>query len=211
MKKGEVYSRYPSLSVCEGEIERLVDVAVSCVRSGGKILLCGNGGSSADCEHIAGELLKGFRLRREMTSEEKASFCDVLGDEAAPLVASLQRGVPAIPLPSLTGVCTAYANDASSGLVFAQEVFALGRPGDLLIGITTSGNSSNVVAAMKTARAVKMKTAALTGSGIGKVGAYSDVTVRVPETETYKVQELHLPVYHYLCARVEEILFGEGR
>lgn len=211
MEKGELYVRRPALTVCEDEIERIVDMIVSCHRSGGKILLCGNGGSSADCEHIAGELLKGFRLRREMTGGEKAAFRSALGDEAAPLIASLQRGIPVIPLPSLTGVCTAYANDASPELVFAQEVFSLGKPGDLLIGITTSGNSANVVAALKTAHAMGITTAALTGERRGKADGFSDVTVHVPASETYIVQEYHLSVYHYICARVEKLLFGDGK
>ena len=205
MNKSELYIRYPELAVCEESVEKLCDMLLECYRKGGKLLLCGNGGSAADCEHIAGELLKGFNYKRPLTPLEKERF----GQDGADIAEKLQRGFAAVPLPSLSGIGTAYANDVSSELVFAQEVFSLGRDGDVLLGITTSGNSKNVVAALKTAKALGLSAAALTGENKGAVDDYADVAVHVPSTETYKIQEYHLPVYHYLCGRVEEILFGE--
>lgn len=208
MKKGELFVRFPELLPCEDEIEKLICEIVRCHKNGGKILLCGNGGSAADCEHISGELLKGFLLKRHMSDETAEKFRKNCPDGAEKLIETLQGGIAAIPLPALTGVGTAYSNDADASLVFAQEVFALGREGDLLIGISTSGNSENVTEALKTARALGITTAALTGEGIGKTEKYSDIKIHVPARETYRVQEYHLPVYHYICARAEEIIFG---
>jgi D-sedoheptulose 7-phosphate isomerase len=154
--------------------------------------------------------MKGFLLKRPMTEAQKKAFEDTLGAEDAEAFASrLQRGLPAISLEGMGALFTAYANDADADYVYAQAVFGYGKPEDLLIGISTSGNSKNVVLAMKTAKALGIRGISLTGAKESKLSVLSDVTVRVPETETFKVQELHLPVYHYLCAATEEYFFGE--
>lgn len=195
--------RYPALSICAEDISRSVAALVDCYRAGGKVLICGNGGSAADAEHISGELLKGFLSKRPVTEEERARLAP-LGDAAD----RLQRGIPAIPLTSLSSALSAFANDVSAELVFAQLVFALGGEKDLVIGLSTSGNSRNVVEALKTAKALGIKTVALTGEGGGALGEIADITVKVPATETYKVQEYHLPVYHAICAEAESVIFG---
>ena len=198
----ELLKRYPALAECEKDISAAVDTLCAVFRAGGKLLLCGNGGSAADCEHISGELLKGFLDKREIPRgerEEMLSRCP----EIAPLIDRLQTGFPAIPLPSLTSLISAAANDLDPSLAYAQAVMALGRPGDALIAISTSGNAENVYKAALTAKAKGMPVVALTGKTGGRLAKIADVAVRVPETETYRVQELHLPVYHYICAETE--------
>lgn len=185
--------RLPELSAVAQKIEKAVEAICLMHRDGGKLLLCGNGGSAADCEHISGELLKGFLQKREPR-------------ENVPSV--LQQGVAAIPLPSLSASLSAFANDVEPSLVYAQLTYALGRPGDVFMGISTSGNSKNVVEAAEVARRLGLVTIALTGASGGKLADICHVTIRVPENETYLVQELHLPVYHVICAEVEERLFG---
>ena len=193
--------RYSCLEVCREDIEAAVEATVRMHGVGGKLLLAGNGGSAADCEHISGELLKGFLLERKPTEDELEGL--------DPDIASgLQRGVAAIPLTSLTALSTAFANDACPENVFAQLVFALGRRGDVFLGISTSGNAENVCRAAETARARGLLTVAMTGESGGRLARICNISIRVPENETYKIQELHLPVYHAICAQVEEILFG---
>ena len=203
----ELISRYPQLSTAREAIESTAEAMFETYKCGGKILVCGNGGSAADSDHIAGELLKGFLSKRPMTASEKAAFESALGANAQKYTDKLQRGVPVISLPSQSAVLTAYANDVDPSLIYAQLVFAYAKKGDLLIAISTSGNSSNVVCAAETAKALGIKTVALTGAKESKLSKLCDVTIRVPETETFKVQELHLPVYHCLCAALEEKLF----
>ena len=193
--------RYPALGVCREDIENSVKAILEMYHAGGKLLLCGNGGSCADCEHISGELLKGFLLARKPLPEEVEGL-----DES--IASSLQRGIPAIPLTSLTAVSTAFANDVAPANIFAQLVFALGGKSDVFFGISTSGNSGNVLAAAKTAKVRGLKTIAMTGMKGGKLNDVADICIKVPECETFKVQELHLPVYHAICAEVEEALFG---
>lgn len=189
----KLINRIPALAPLASEIEGAVAAICQMHRAGGKLLLCGNGGSAADCEHISGELLKGFLQKREPR-------------ENVPSV--LQQGVAAIPLPSLSASLSAFANDVEPSLVYAQLTYALGRPGDVFMGISTSGNSKNVVEAAEVARRLGLVTIALTGASGGKLADICHVTIRVPENETYLVQELHLPVYHAICAEVEERLFG---
>lgn len=203
----ELYVRYPSLNVCKNEIIEATNALIDCYKSGGKLLLCGNGGSSADCEHISGELMKGFLCERKLSEEKKAemkSRCASLGDDT---LASLQGALPAIPLSSLTALNTAFCNDAKPSLVFAQSVMGLGKEGDVIICISTSGNSANVVEAAKVAKALRLKVISLTGKSGGKLKEISDICICVPEDETYKVQEMHLPVYHDICAGVEKAFF----
>lgn len=201
----ELCERYPALAGVKNEVEAAINTIISAYRLGGKILLCGNGGSAADCEHISGEFLKGFIMKREPVGEELAALSSELKEDAI----KLQRGVPAIPLSSLSASLTAFMNDVDPSLVYAQLVYALGKSGDVLIALSTSGNSKNIVSAVKCAKALGIKTVALTGKCGGVLASLADLTVKVPENETYKVQEYHLPVYHAICADVEDVLFGE--
>lgn len=201
----ELCVRYPELNPLKDKIKCAVDIMLMSYNSGGKILICGNGGSAADAEHISGELLKGFILKRIPDEEDLERLSSVLGEDSK----KLQRGVPAIPLTSLSSVLSAYANDVDPSLVFAQLAYALGRQGDVLICISTSGNSTNVVKAASAARALGISTVALTGEGGGKLGGICDITLNVPATETYNVQEYHLPLYHAICAEIENVLFNK--
>ncbi|MBO5252422.1 MAG: SIS domain-containing protein, partial [Clostridia bacterium] len=164
------------------------------------------GGSAADAEHIAGELLKGFLLKRTPTGELLNALSVQMGEEDA---IKLQQGISAVPLPSLVGVGSAFCNDVDPALVYAQLVLTLGRKEDVLFCISTSGNSKNVVQAAKAAKSLGICTVALTGASGGALKSICDVSICVPETETYRVQEYHLPVYHAICAQVEETLYGE--
>ncbi len=179
-------------AACEGLID--------CFRRGGKLLLCGNGGSAADCGHIAGEFLKSFLLPRSLPEEllDKLSF---------PQRDQLQMGLPAIDLCSHGPAMTAILNDQGGELIFAQQVMAFGRPGDMLLGISTSGNAKNVSFAMETAKALGLTTIALTGKTGGRMASLCDILLNVEETETYLVQQMHLHVYHQLCIAVEKAMF----
>ena len=196
----ELYVRYPQLKGCEGEIAKAFDLLLTCYRGGGKVLTCGNGGSAADAEHIVGELLKKFRKHRDIDSGIAAKL-------PQELVAKLEGALPAVSLVSMSGILTAFANDVAWETAFAQQVYGLGNPGDVLIALSTSGNSANCVNAALVAKAKGMKVVSMTGEGGGKLGELADAAVKVPESETFKIQELHLPVYHALCAAVEEELF----
>lgn len=196
----------PALKDCAPDVQKAIDAILAMHKNGGKLLLCGNGGSAADCEHIAGELLKGFLRLRTPQGELLETLSAELGEKDAE---KLQQGVTAIPLPSLVGVGSAFCNDVDPSLVYAQLVLTMGRKEDVLLCISTSGNSKNVVQAAKAAKALGIYTVALTGATGGKLKDLCDVAICVPETETYRVQEYHLPVYHAICAQVEENLFGE--
>lgn len=195
----ELFTRYPALSVCEQDIQKALCLIIDTYENGGKTLVCGNGGSAADSEHIVGELMKGFLKKRPVTDER-------MPEE---LRQRLQGSLPAISLPSQCAILSAFINDVAPENAYAQLVYGYAKEHDLLIGISTSGNSENVVNAVRVANALKIRTLSLTGARESKLSEISDVTVRVPETETYKVQELHLPVYHYLCAACEEHFFDE--
>jgi len=196
----ELYSRYPQLKPCKEEIGKAFDILLTSYRNGGKVLTCGNGGSASDSEHIVGELLKKFRKHRNTDAWLAAKL-------PPELVAKLEGALPAISLVSMSGIITAFANDVAWETVFAQQVVGLGRTGDVLIALSTSGNSVNCVNAALVAKAKGMKVIAMTGMGGGKLGELADAAVKVPEKETFKIQELHLPVYHALCAAIEEALF----
>ena len=203
---------HPALANCRDSIESSRDLLIGTYRRGGKLLLCGNGGSCADCDHIAGELLKGFLSHRPLSEEDCIALADTLPDsEADPdlylLAGQLQGGLPAISLPAQTAAVTAVSNDTDPALIFAQLVWALGQAGDTLVCLSTSGNSRNVVLAAKAAKAKGMSVLAMTGEHDSRLSELADVTVQVPATDTYRVQEYHLPVYHYLCAAVEEEFF----
>lgn len=195
---------HPELIGAKDAIAAACELICEAHLKGGKLLLCGNGGSSADCEHISGELLKGFLLKRTPEGKEHKRLSEMLGDECE----LLQRGVCAIPLPSLSGALTAYTNDVKPSLAFAQLVYAMGRAGDVLIAISTSGSSQNVVKAALCAKALGITVVALTGESGGELLDIADVCIRTPALETYKVQEYHLPIYHAICAEVENKIFS---
>lgn len=203
----ELLKRYPQLEICKHTLTEAVSVMIDCYKNGGKILLCGNGGSCADCDHIVGELMKGFLKKRPLSTEQKAQMTNLspLLDEET--LSKLQCGLPAISLPSLTALNSAFCNDVDPELIYAQSVMAMGKTGDVLIAMSTSGNAKNVFAAAKVAKGLGLTVIGLTGKGGGNLSEISDICIRVPETETFKVQELHLPVYHYLCAATEEEFF----
>lgn len=202
--------RYPALSVCEEEIEKAYKVLEECFAAGHKLLIAGNGGSCADGEHIAGELMKGFKLPRKCTEEFAKKLKSIDAERGAELAEKLQGGLPTIALDNHQALNTAYVNDVENGglLTYAQQVYGYGKAGDVLLGISTSGNSKNVAYAAVVARAKGMKVIGMTGAKGGNLANVADVTIKVPETETYMIQELHLPVYHCLCLMLEERFFG---
>ncbi len=200
----ELIERYPKLDKCKQSITNACDLIIKCYENGNKILLCGNGGSAADSDHIVGELMKGFLKKRPLSDEKKNEMkesCPSLDDE---MLSNLQCGLPAVSLPSISALNTAFCNDVDPRNVFAQSTLALGKEGDILIAISTSGNSDNVVRAAKVAKAIGLSVIGMTGNGGGKLSELADICICVPECETFKVQELHLPTYHYICAAVEE-------
>ena len=202
----ELLSRYSQLENCKDDIIKAVNFITEGYYKGGKVLCCGNGGSAADSEHIVGELMKGFMSKRPLTATEREALKNA-GDES--MADYLQRGIPAISLPSQIGVLSAFVNDVLPENIYAQLMFAYGTPDDTAICISTSGNSKNIVNAAIAAKAKGVKVVALVGGKQCKLDNIADACIHVPETETYKVQELHLPVYHYICAEVERQLFGE--
>ncbi len=199
--------RIPALAGCRADIECATDLLFDCYKNKGTILLCGNGGSAADSEHISGELLKGFLMRRTPDDATIEKIGAHLG--SSEIAAKLQRGIPAIPLTSLSAVLSAFANDVDPELVFGQLVFAFGRENDAFLGLSTSGNSKNVVAAAQIAKAIGIPAIAMTGESGGRLKDICDVTIKVPACETYLIQEYHLPIYHAICAELEERAFGK--
>ena len=203
----QLFSRYPSLVICRRQIERAAEVLITGFRNGGKLLLAGNGGSAADCLHIAGELLKGFHLPRSLAPEDRAKLTELYGDEGTRLGRQLQRGLPAIALPGELALTSAMANDVSADLVYAQGVMAHGQPGDMLLAISTSGTARNVIAAAQVARWRGLTTIALTGKDGGGLVQTCDIVIIAPGITTAKIQENHLPIYHALCSAIEAELF----
>lgn len=203
----ELIKRYPCLESSKSDIEKALETLIDCYKKGGKVLLCGNGGSCADCEHIVGELMKGFLKKRPLSDTQKAEMkakTDLVDDE---LLCKLQGGLPTISLPSFSALNTAFCNDVDPQLIYAQTLFGLGKEGDVLVAMSTSGNAKNVFEALRVAKALGIKVIGLTGATGGLLKQHSDICITVPENETFKIQELHLPVYHYICAAVEEYFF----
>lgn len=198
--------RYPSLNACRDDIERAFELIAADLASGGKILVCGNGGSAADAQHIVGELMKGFLKSRPLPDDVKRSIEDAGGERGRYIASKLQGALPAIALVGQDAFFTAFANDVDASLVFAQQVYALGNKYDVLIGISTSGNSANVIDALYVAKSVGMDTVGFTGRSGGKMDGICDITIKVPANDTPDVQEFHMPVYHTLCAMLEEEL-----
>ncbi len=201
-------ARYPVLEPVLPSIRQAAEMICGTFDAGHTLFVCGNGGSGADSEHIAGELLKGFMQKRHVTAEQRGALCR-FGADGEALAGALQQGLRCISLLSHPGFASAFSNDVDQKMVYAQQLFALGRPGDLLIGISTSGNAENIRQAMMVASAFGIRSILLSGARAGRCVPYADLTVAVPETETYRIQELHLPVYHALCRIAEKHAFGE--
>ena len=202
----ELFVRHPALDACRADVAAAFDLLLGSFRGGGKLLVCGNGGSAADAEHIVGELMKSFKRRRAVPAHV-AEALEAQGGEGAVLLEKLEGALPAVSLVSMSGVVTAFANDVAWETAYAQQVLGLARKGDVLLAISTSGNSANCVAAVRVAHAVGARAVAFTGGRESALSGVCDVAVRVPETETFKVQELHLPLYHALCAMLEAEMF----
>lgn len=203
----ELTERYPVLKQVEGDIRDLYETVRESYENGGKLLIAGNGGSCADSEHIVGELMKGFVKKRAVPEEMAKNLKAVDPERGEKLACSLQQGLAAIALTGHTALSTAFLNDVDGEVIYAQQVYGYGKPGDVLLGITTSGNSENIMYAAVAAKAKGMKVVGLTGRDGGKLKGICDAAVVVPETETFKIQELHLPVYHALCLMLEEHFF----
>lgn len=197
----QLLSQYPQLRPCEQQLHHAYQLWQRCFCGGGKLLLCGNGGSAADCDHIVGELMKGFLTKRPVPSPMREAFLNESGGGF--LAEHLQQALPAISLTAHRALNSAFANDIAAELVFAQQVYGYGRQGDLLLALSTSGNSENVVWAVKAARAMGLSTIGISGANGGALKQLCDCTICLPESQTYKIQELTLPVYHALCAQIE--------
>lgn len=200
--------RYPKLECVMQDIIDAYRLIEECYEHDGKLLIAGNGGSAADSEHIAGELMKRFKTPRPVPPEFAAKLKEIDAVRGKDLAKNLERGLMAIPLVAHEALTTAYINDVDGLGVFAQQMYGFGRPGDVFLGISTSGNSKNVMSATVVARALGIKVIALTGASGGELANVADVAIKVPETETYMIQELHLPVYHCLSLMLEERFFG---
>ncbi len=204
----KLYKDYPALEGNRDDIEKAFSLIKKCAEENAFIYCCGNGGSAADSEHITGELMKGFILKRPLPEEEKARFNSIEGGHF--IASKLQKGIRCISLVSQTGVISAFANDIDPSLIYAQQVYAYAKSEhDVLIALSTSGNSLNIVNAVKAAKAAGIKTVSVTGEKESKLSGISDVTIKLPTSVTYEVQELTLPVYHALCAAVEAHMFTE--
>jgi len=205
----QLINNYPILAQCEADISTAFELIRSSYQTGGKILACGNGGSAADAEHLVGELMKTFNLQRPLPEDIKRNFSQSYGVEGEHLANRLQSALAAISLVSQSSLTTAIINDESADLVFAQQVVGYGAAADVLIAISTSGNSKNVLNAVYTAHVKGIKVVGLTGKKGGKLADHCDVCIRVPADNTPRIQELHVPVYHTLCAMLEDYFFGE--
>lgn len=201
--------RYPALEPIRQELIAAVQMLADCYRGGGKLLVCGNGGSAADSLHIVGELMKSFVLKRRIAPELQAALKAQWGDQADYYIENLEGTLPAISLVNEVSLITAYSNDKASDLVFAQQVLGHGRPGDILLAISTSGNSTNVLHAARVARTLRLEVISLTGEGGGKLKDLSDVLLAVPSKVTYQIQEYHLPIYHAICLALEAEFFDQ--
>jgi D-sedoheptulose 7-phosphate isomerase len=199
--------RYPELLVCREDIKKAYQLLETAYSNGRKLLVCGNGGSASDSEHIVGELMKEFKLKRKVYGDQAAALKAVDPEMGQVLADNLQGALPAICLTGHSSLTTAFMNDANADLIFAQQVNGYGKPGDIFLGISTSGNSKNVLYAAVNAKAKGLKVIGLTGAKENRLMKFADVCIRVPETETYKIQEYHLPVYHCLCMMLENKFF----
>lgn len=204
----KLFNRYPMLEACEQQISQAYEILETAFAQGRKLLVCGNGGSASDSEHIVGELMKEFKLKRKVFTDQAETMKRIHPEMGAVLAENLQGALPAISLTGHSSLTTAFMNDSEPELIFAQQVNGYGKAGDVYLGISTSGNSRNVLYAAVTAKAKGLKVIGLTGQRESKLSALADVCIQVPEVETYKIQELHLPVYHCLCLMLEDHFFG---
>ena len=203
--------RYPSLTICKENILNAFHLLSNCFHNKGLIMVCGNGGSAADADHIVGELMKSFNVKRPISQEQRLLFKDSFPDDYEYFSENLQQAIPAISLASQTSLTTAFINDVQANLVYAQMVFGYGKSGDALIGLSTSGKSKNVVNACKVAKSLGIKTIAFTGEHESRLSEICDVTIRVPAQEVFQIQEYHLPVYHTLCSMLEIEAFTKNK
>ena len=204
----KLVSRYPELETIRDEITAAGDLLTAVYSEKKKVLVCGNGGSASDSEHIVGELMKAFSLERPVPKSFAQALRASFPDEAEYLSNHLQGALPAISLVSQSALISAYANDVAPDMVYAQQVYAYGQPGDALIALSTSGNSKNVINAVKIASVMNVRTIGLTNSEGGKLAPLCDICIKVPRESTPEVQELHLPIYHALCELLEAKFFG---
>ena len=205
----ELIRRYPQLDVCKKDIEKAYLLLQKTYDKNGKLLIAGNGGSAADSEHIAGELMKRFKITRPISKGFADKLMKIDPERGERLVKNLEMPLRAVPLTSHIAITTAYMNDADATGVFAQQMLGFGNEDDVFLAISTSGNSENIISACVVAKAMGIKIIGLTGEKESKLSKYSDICIQVPETETYKIQELHLPVYHALCLMLESNYFGK--
>ncbi len=203
----DLIKRYPQLEVCKKDIEDAYLLLQETYENNHKLLIAGNGGSAADSEHIAGELMKRFKIGRPITKDFADKLISIDPERGSRLARNLERPLRAVPLTSHIAITTAYMNDADATGVFAQQMLGFGDEGDVFLAISTSGNSENIISASVVAKAIGIKTIGLTGERISKLSEIADICIRVPESETYKIQELHLPVYHALCLMLESYFF----
>lgn len=203
------FAENPAFAPIRERIAEALEILTAAFAGGGKLLVCGNGGSCADSDHIVGELMKGFLLRRPLPQEMREAFREKFGEDGERIAQGLQGGLPAISLGAHGALSTAFSNDCDPALVYAQQTLAYACKGDVLLGISTSGNAENVRAAMMTARVRGVRCIALTGRDGGKIAPLADCVVIAPERETYRIQECHLAIYHYLCAAVESEFYQE--
>lgn len=207
----ELLSRYNALSSIKTQIAEAFDIIKDCFINNNILYICGNGGSASDAEHIVGELMKAFILKRKIKNNDFINKMEEkYGKDSHFLINSLQEGLRAISLTGQPSLSTAFANDVCPELVFAQQIYVLGKPGDVLLGISTSGNSKNVLHALKIASAKKLKTILLTGKSGGKGFDLVDCSINAPSDVTYMIQEYHLPIYHTLCLMLEEYFYGDS-
>lgn len=205
----ELIRRYPQLDVCKKQIEKAYLMLQKAYDGGHKLLIAGNGGSAADSEHIAGELMKRFKITRPINKELADKLMKIDPQRGERLVKNLEMPLRAVPLTSHISITTAYMNDADATGVFAQQMLGFGDVGDVFLAISTSGNSENIISACVVAKALGISIIGLTGEKDSKLSEYADICIKVPETETYKIQELHLPVYHALCLMLESNYYGK--
>jgi len=201
--------RYPCLSVCIDSIEQAAETIINSYRQGGKILVCGNGGSCADSDHIVGELMKGFRKKRPLSVAIKDSLINAGGKIGEKMAGSLQASLAAINLCAHNALTTAFSNDEEPQFIYAQQVIGYASKNDVLIGISTSGNAENVIAAGIAAKAIGVSTIGMCGETLCEMDHFFDLVIHVPERETYIIQELHMPIYHTICMIVEDHFFQE--
>jgi D-sedoheptulose 7-phosphate isomerase len=206
---GGLFGNYPELAVCRDSIKKSFELLKACYDQGGKVLVCGNGGSASDSEHIVGELMKGFILKRKIAEKHRTLLHKAFPEDGEYLADHLQGALPAVSLVSQSAISTAFINDVAADMVFAQQVYGYGKEGDVLIALSTSGNSKNVLNAVKIAKTFGIATIGFSGGQGGKMMELCDATIVVPAAATYRVQEYHLPVYHALCSMIEAEYFDE--